>query len=515
MSYIEIEGARTHNLKNIHVKVPKHKLVAFTGVSGSGKSSLVFDTICTEAQRQLIDTFSTYARRRLPQLSRPDVDLIKNISPCIVIDQKRLGRSSRSTIGTVTEIYTYLRMLFSRCGHPFIGWSHLFSFNHPEGMCTACKGIGKRLSVNIEKLIDKTKSIEEGAIQHPSYDIGKWYWREIISTSIIPTDKPLSDFTESELNLLLWAENYPIEYEFRGKTYKKTFTGVAKKLEQLYSNKDEDQLPKNQLEAFKFFLKQQKCSDCNGVRLNKKSLSVQLAGSWTIGSLVEMEIVDLYKVLKELPYKQDYSHMRDVVLTLTNKILPILEHLINIGVGYLSLNRSIATLSGGESQRVKLAKQLDCNLTDMIYILDEPSVGLHPKDINHLIKILYELRDRGNTVLVVEHDSAIVKASDWVIDVGEGAGSKGGTILYSGKVDNLKNYNTPTAKSMFIESFEKTKQPRVWTQRIEINNISKNNLKNIDVSIPLDVLTCFTGVAGSGKSSIIEEFIKHLKNNNK
>lgn len=508
--HIEIKGAKTHNLKNVEINVPKHQLVAFTGVSGSGKSSLVFDTIYTEAQRQLIDTFSTFARRRLPQLTRPDVESIKNIAPCIVIDQKRLGRSSRSTVGTVTEIYTYLRMLFSRCGQPFIGWSHLFSFNHPEGMCPTCKGLGKRIAIDIDKLLDYSKTIAEGAILHPSYEIGKWYWREIMTSNVpLPLDKKLSDFTNDEMQCLLWADDYPIQYDFRGKTYKRKFTGVARKLEQLHIEKDEDQLAGVQLKAYQKLFAQTTCPDCNGIRLNQTSLSVQLANGYTISQLVEMELTELDTVLADLPKK--YTQLKDVVQTLVDKMRAVLKHLIDIGVGYLSLNRTVATLSGGESQRVKLAKQLNCDLVDMIYILDEPSVGLHPRDINHLIGILHRLRDKGNSVLVVEHDTSVIGASDWIIDVGLGAGKNGGTILFSGTPTAITKENTPTAKALKYEVAETNFKRREWNDAFQIKNATKNNLKNISVNIPKNIITCFTGVAGSGKSSLLETFIENAK----
>lgn len=512
MKYIEVKGAKTHNLKNVDVNVPKHKFVAFTGVSGSGKSSLVFDTIYTEAQRQLIDTFSTFARRRLPQLTRPNVDEVKNIAPCIVIDQKRLGRSSRSTVGTVTEIYTYLRMLFSRCGTPFIGWSHLFSFNHPEGMCPACKGLGKRIAINIDKLLDLSKTITEGAILHPSYDVGKWYWREIMTSDVsIPLDKKLIDFSEEEMHRLLWVDNYPIEFEFKGKVYKQTFTGVARKLEQLYIEKDEDQLAGIQLKAFQRLFTKATCPDCNGARLNKTSLSVELAGGYNMAQLVEMELTDLDLVMEHLPEHEAYASMKEVVQTLVDKIRAVLKHLIDIGIGYLSLNRTVPTLSGGESQRVKLAKQLNCDLVDMIYILDEPSVGLHPRDINHLIGILHRLRDKGNSVLVVEHDTSVISASDWIVDVGLGAGRNGGTILYSGTTENIQKLDTPTAKALKHKASEINVQRRNWNDAFHIKNATKNNLKNVSVNIPKNIITCLTGVAGSGKSSLLEEFIDTVK----
>ena len=421
---IEIRGARTHNLKGIDVDVPKHRLVAITGVSGSGKSSLVFDTICTEAQRQLVETFSTYARRRLPQLTRPPVDAIRNISPCIVIDQKRLGASSRSTVGTVTEIYTYLRMLFSRCGRPFVGWSHRFSFNHPDGMCTACKGLGKRITVDVDKLLDLDRSIEEGAIRHPAYDIGKWYWREIVQTEVVPPRKPLRRFTAAERERLLWSDDVRIEKVHQGATYERTFEGVARKLERLHVDKDEDQIPRAGKEAYRRLFTERTCPDCGGVRLNAEARAVELAGGWTVGRLVDCELTELDRMLEELVARDEYEPIRDVVATLVARMRGTLRHLIDIGVGYLSLNRGVPTLSGGESQRVKMARQLDCDLVDLVYILDEPTVGLHPRDIDHLIAMLRRLRDHGNSVLVVEHDPAVIRAAEWIVDIGPRAGER-------------------------------------------------------------------------------------------
>ena len=372
---IEIRGARTHNLKDVDVDVPKHRLVAFTGVSGSGKSSLVFDTICTEAQRQLVETFSTYARRRLPQLTRPPVDAIRNISPCIVIDQKRLGASSRSTVGTVTEVYTYLRMLLSRGGRPFVGWSHRFSFNHPDGMCPSCKGLGKRITVDVDKLLDLDRSIEEGAIRHPGYDIGKWYWREIVQSGVVPPRKPLRRFTAAERERLLWADGVPIQKVHEGTTYERPFDGVARKLERLHVDKDEDRIPRSGREAYRRLFTERTCPDCGGVRLNAAARAVELAGGWTVGRLVDCELTELDRVLEDLVKRDDYEPIRDVVATLVARMRGTLRHLIDIGVGYLSLNRGVPTLSGGESQRVKMARQLDCDLVDLIYILESRPWG--------------------------------------------------------------------------------------------------------------------------------------------
>ena len=511
MTRIEIRGARTHNLKGIDVDVPKHRLVAFTGVSGSGKSSLVFDTICTEAQRQLVETFSTYARRRLPQLTRPPVDAIRNISPCIVIDQKSLGASSRSTVGTVTEIYTYLRLLFSRCGRPFIGWSHRFSFNHPEGMCPACKGLGKRIAVDIDKLLDLDRSIEEGAIRHPAYDIGKWYWREIVQSEVVPVRKPLHRFSEAERERLLWADGVRIQKSHEGATYEGTFYGVARKLEQLHVDKDEDQISRAGKEAYRRLFAERACPDCGGVRLNAEARAVELAGGWTVGRLVECELTELDRVLEELVGLDDYEPIRDVVATLVSRMRRTLRHLIGIGVGYLSLNRGVPTLSGGESQRVKMARQLDCDLVDLIYILDEPTVGLHPRDIDHLIVMLRRLRDRGNSVLVVEHDPAVVRAADWIVDIGPRAGEGGGDLVFSGRLDDLLRTDTATSRALNDPVAAQGRSRRTFDDAFRIENATSNNLRNLSVRIPKGVLTCVTGVAGSGKSSLVAEFIESLR----
>ena len=507
MTQIEIRGARTHNLKGLDVDVPKHRLVAFTGVSGSGKSSLVFDTICIEAQRQLVETFSTYARRRLPQLTRPPVEAIRNISPCIVIDQKRLGASSRSTVGTVTEVYTYLRMLFSRCGRPFVGWSHRFSFNHPDGMCPACKGLGKRVRIDADKLLDPDRSIEEGAIRHPSYDIGKWYWREIVQSSVVPPGKPLRQFTAAERERLLWADGLIIKKVHQGTTYERPFDGVARKLERLHVDKNEDQIPRVAREAYRRLFTEGTWPDCGGARLNAAALAVELAGGWTIGRLVECELTELDRVLEELVERDDYEPIRDVVATLVARMRGTLRHLIDIGVGYLSLNRGVPTLSGGESQRVKMARQLDCDLVDLVYILDEPTVGLHPRDIDHLIAMLRRLRDQGNSVLVVEHDPAVIRAADWVVDIGPRAGGGGGELVFSGCLDDLLRTDGATSSALRGRVIPPRRDRRPFRDTLLIENASANNLRNVTVRIPKGVLTCVTGVAGSGKSSLVGELV--------
>lgn len=499
---IIIKNARTHNLKDVSLEIPKDKVVVFTGISGSGKSSLVFDAIYTEAQRQLIETFSSFARSRMPKLSKPDVDVIKNISTAIVIDQKRMGTTLRSTVGTATELYTYLRLLFSRCGDKFIGPSFAFGFNHPLGMCPDCKGLGKQIKVDVDLLLDKEKSIREGAIDHPDHKVGGWNWREMVAADIFDVDKKVKDFSDKEINDLLYAEAIPIEKKHGAGTYSKVFEGVARKLERIYVNKAKDELSKDRKDAYQKYFKYSDCDSCGGSRINEKARSVRVNGK-TIPQLVNMELTDLNDFLGTVE--------GDIAKPIVQKMRQIQSHLIEIGVGYLSLNRSVATLSGGESQRVKMARQLDCDLVDMMYIMDEPSIGLHPKDISKLIEMLVRLKEKGNSVFIVEHDAAIIQCAEYVIDIGPKAGSLGGEIVYCGSYDGLLRSDGLTAE--YLRRKEKVSNNRKkWQDAIEIKNTSLHNLKNISTKIPKGVLTCITGVAGSGKSSLINDvFIKENK----
>lgn len=496
---IIIKNARTHNLKNISLEIPKNKLVVFTGVSGSGKSSLVFDTIYTEAQRQLIETFSSFARARMPKLSKPDVDEIKNISTAIVIDQKRMGTTLRSTVGTATELYTYLRLLFSRCGDTFIGPSFVFGFNHPLGMCPDCKGLGKRIKVDVDQLIDRNKTIREGAVNHPEHKVGGWNWREIVAVKLFDVDKKLGDFSEKELKDFLYAKSIPIEKVHGAGTYSKNFEGIVRRLERVYLSKAPDELPSERKNAYQKYFVYSDCDSCNGSRINEKARSVKVNGK-TIPDLVNMEFTELDKFLD--------TFTGDIARPMVTKMKQILSHLIEIGVGYLSLNRPVATLSGGESQRVKMARQLDCDLVDLMYILDEPSIGLHPRDNDKLIEMLRKLKQKGNSVFIVEHDPDMIRHAEYVIDVGPHAGALGGEIVYSGEFDGLLR-----SKGLTGEYLNERKnvhgERKQWRDYIEIKNASLHNLKNVSTRIPKGVLTCITGVAGSGKSSLINDvFLK-------
>ncbi|MBU1682714.1 excinuclease ABC subunit UvrA [Patescibacteria group bacterium] len=499
---IIIKNAKTHNLKNISLEIPKNKLVVFTGVSGSGKSSLVFDTIYTEAQRQLIETFSSFARARMPKLTKPPVDEIKNISTAIVIDQKRMGTTLRSTVGTATELYSYLRLLFSRCGNEFIGPSFVFGFNHPAGMCPSCKGLGKQIKVDINLLLDKEKTIREGAINHPDHKVGGWNWREMVAANLFDVDKKIKDFSEQELNTFLYTKGIPIEKKHGAGTYSKNFEGIARKLERIYINKAKEELSKTRKDAYQRYFIYTDCEVCGGSRINEKARSVKVNGK-TIPELVNIEFYELNGFLGTIK--------GDIAKPMIQKMRQILHHLIEIGVGYLSLNRSVASLSGGESQRVKMARQLDCDLVDIMYIMDEPSIGLHPRDINKLIEMLRRIKEKGNSVFVVEHDPMLIKCADHVIDIGPKAGSLGGKIVYSGPFKDLEKSTGITAE--YLNRKERISYNRKkWIDFIEISNASLNNLKNISTKIPKGVLTCITGVAGSGKSSLINDiFLRENK----
>jgi len=506
---IRVINARVHNLKGVTLDIPRDKLVVFTGVSGSGKSSLVFDTLHTEAQRQLIETFSSFARRRLPKLSRPDVDEIHNLRTSIVIDQKPMGRTLRSTVGTATEVYTYLRMLYSRCGVGEDGApvadrmaSFHFGFNHPEGMCQACKGLGKRIGVDVGLLLDTAKTLREGAVAHPHYNVGAWAWREMVGCELFENDRPLREWGRDELDRLLWAESIPITRQHGAGVYSKTWEGIARKLERVYMNRAEDESPDDEKDAYERFMTYGDCEVCGGLRLNPRALGVRVSGVG-IGDVVQWEVTELDAWLGTLE--------GPVAAPLVRKMRSTLSHLIDIGVGYLSLHRSVSTLSGGESQRVKMARQLDCDLTGLMYVLDEPSVGLHPRDIDQLIVMLRRLRDRGNSVLVVEHDPAVIAAADYVVEIGPGAGQDGGRVCFAGEAEEFLRSEQLTARMMRETGVrEETTEAsdhrrRSWSKSWRVAAGRVHNLKGFDVEIPQHVLVCVTGVAGSGKSTLVHE----------
>ena len=496
--WIIVENAHTNNLKNVSINIPKHKIVVFSGVSGSGKSSLLFDTIYTEAQRQLIETFSSFARARLPKLSRPDVDEIKNLSTPIVIDQKKMGSNLRSTVGTATELATYIRLLYSRIGQPFINQpSFAFSFNHPEGMCQCCHGLGKVVHIDEDSFLDREKSLREGAILHPFYKKNSYMLKELIQYGIFDNDKPLREWSKEELHKLLYSEPIELSKEQTGLTYRRFHEGIITKIERSVMEKGNDEKEEDEQNERERFLVYKTCPECHGTRINKRARSVKINGIG-IDEAFRMELSELLEFMRNVNDPQGIS------VPLIRKIVYVLEQLVRIGVPYLTLERPVSTLSGGESQRVKMARQLDCNLTDLLYVLDEPSVGLHPRDTERLIALFNELRDKGNSVFVVEHDPDIIRSAEWVVDMGPKAGSLGGSVIYNGTAEGLLSAEGLTAeqlrKRLGSNSFRPTRQ---WSDYYLIENACENNLKNITVRIPKGVLTVVTGVSGCGKSSLI------------
>ena len=496
--WIIVENAHTNNLKNVSINIPKHKIVVFSGVSGSGKSSLLFDTIYTEAQRQLIETFSSFARARLPKLSRPDVDEIKNLSTPIVIDQKKMGSNLRSTVGTATELATYIRLLYSRIGQPFINQpSFAFSFNHPEGMCQCCHGLGKVVHIDEDSFLDREKSLREGAILHPFYKKNSYMLKELIQYGIFDNDKPLREWSKEELHKLLYSEPIELSKEQTGLTYRRFHEGIITKIERSVMEKGNDEKEEDEQNERERFLVYKTCPECHGTRINKRARSVKINGIG-INEAFRMELSELLEFMRNVNDPQGIS------VPLIRKIVYVLEQLVRIGVPYLTLERPVSTLSGGESQRVKMARQLDCNLTDLLYVLDEPSVGLHPRDTERLIALFNELRDKGNSVFVVEHDPDIIRCAEWVVDMGPKAGSLGGSVIYNGTAEGLLSAEGLTAeqlrKRLGSDSFRPTRQ---WSDYYLIENACENNLKNITVRIPKGVLTVVTGVSGCGKSSLI------------
>lgn len=496
--WIIVENAHTNNLKNVSINIPKHKIVVFSGVSGSGKSSLLFDTIYTEAQRQLIETFSSFARARLPKLSRPDVDEIKNLSTPIVIDQKKMGSNLRSTVGTATELATYIRLLYSRIGQPFINQpSFAFSFNHPEGMCQCCQGLGKVVHIDEDSFLDREKSLREGAILHPFYKKNSYMLKELIQYGIFDNDKPLREWSKEELHKLLYSEPIELSKEQTGLTYRRFHEGIITKIERSVMEKGNDEKEEDEQNERERFLVYKTCPECHGTRINKRARSVKINGIG-IDEAFRMELSELLEFMRNVNDPQGIS------VPLIRKIVYVLEQLVRIGVPYLTLERPVSTLSGGESQRVKMARQLDCNLTDLLYVLDEPSVGLHPRDTERLIALFNELRDKGNSVFVVEHDPDIIRSAEWVVDMGPKAGSLGGSVIYNGTAEGLLSAEGLTAeqlrKRLGSDSFRPTRQ---WSDYYLIENACENNLKNITVRIPKGVLTVVTGVSGCGKSSLI------------
>ncbi len=498
--YIEIRGARENNLKNVSLRIPKRNITIFTGVSGSGKSSIVFDTIATESQRLLNENFSMFVRNFLPKYSQPDADAIENLSMSIVVDQKRMGGGSHSTVGTVTDINTILRLMFSRIGQPHVGPSNVFGFNDSKGMCPNCNGLGRKLDVDLNKFLDKSKSLNQGAILFPEYAVDSWGWNNlIINSRLFDPDKKLSKYTEKEMDALLYSKPMKIKTKFGAKEVNLTFEGIVNRFTNKYIKRDVKTYSERTQKSVEPYMTMGPCPMCKGARLSQETLKCKING-YNIADLTSMEIPELIEVVKKI--KEPAAE------PMVKALLERLQYLVDIGLEYLSLSRETDTLSGGESQRVKIVKHLGSSLTDVMYIFDEPSIGLHARDIHRMNELLQKLRDKGNTVLVVEHDPDVIKVADHIVDLGPHAGPQGGEIVYEGSYANLLKADTLTGRHM-KQSIPLKDSFRTPTGKLPIKNAKINNLQNVSVNIPTGVLTVVTGVAGSGKSSLINDVFQH------
>ncbi len=493
--YIELRGARENNLKNVSLRIPKRKITIFTGVSGSGKSSIVFDTIANEALRLLNENFSLFIRNFLPRYPQPEADAIENLSMAIVVDQKRLGGGSHSTVGTVTDIYSILRRLFWRIGQPFVGPVNVFSFNDPQGMCPNCNGLGRKLDVDLNKFLDQSKSLNEGAILFPEYAVDGWGWSLLINTGLFDPDKKLSKYTEKEMDLLLYCEPMKVKTNVGAKDFNLTFRGIVSNFNFKYIKRDLKTMSERTQKAVEPYMSMGPCFVCKGARLSQAVLKCKINGC-NIAELANMEISELIEFLKTIK--------DPIAQPIVNTLVERLQHLVDIGLEYLNLNRETDTLSGGESQRVKIVKHLSSSLSDVMYVFDEPSVGMHPRDVHRMNELLQKLRDKGNTVLVVEHDPDVIKVADHIVDVGPYAGRHGGEIVFEGSYKDLLRADTLTGKHM-KESIPLKDEFRTPKGVLSVKNANVNNLQNISVDIPTAVLTVVAGVAGSGKSSLINQ----------
>jgi len=506
-AYIIIRGARENNLKDVSLKIPKHQITVFTGVSGSGKSSLVLDTIAAKSRRELNDTFPTFVQQYLPKYGRPHVDAIENLPIAIVIDQKKPGQNSRSTVGTYTDVYALLRLLFSRVGEPFIGYSDSFSFNHPEGSCPRCSGLGEIRELDIHKLVDFDKSLnDEDTIHYIAFGKGGWRWIRYAHSGLFDLDKKIKDYSPEELELFL---NSPqIRLKNPPSNWPKTakYEGLIPRMYRSIINSEEGLLHAAVLNPM---LTMGTCPDCGGTRLNERVRSCRIEGK-NIAEVCAMSITRLNAWIKGL--------QSPLAVDLKAAISARLTALEEIGLGYLSMDRGVGTLSGGEAQRCKIAKYINSSLADVLYILDEPSSGLHNRDIELMKHSVERLRDAGNTVLLVEHHKEMISIADHIVDMGPGPGIDGGQIVFEGSYEQLLRSGTATGEAMKRVKSEKVKSEKLEMrdqnhqssitnhQSFPLSHASLHNLRDITVELPLGRFVAVAGVAGSGKSSLMESF---------
>lgn len=511
---IRVQGARENNLKDVSVEIPKRRLTVFTGVSGSGKSSLVFGIIAAESQRLINETYSAFVQGFMPALARPEVDVLEGLTTAIIIDQERMGANSRSTVGTVTDANAMLRVLFSRLGKPHIGSSNAFSFNVPSvrgagqisiekgegktekrvftvngGMCPRCEGMGSVTDIDLSQLYDDSKSLNEGALTIPGYTADGWYVRIFAGSGFLDPDKPIRKYTKQERHDFLYKEPVKVKVQNVNITYE----GLVPRIQKSFLSKDVDALQPHIRAFVERAVTFATCPECSGTRLNEAARSSKIKGL-NIAGACAMQINDLAEWVRGLKEPS--------VAPLLAALGETLDSFVELGLGYLSLDRPSGTLSGGEAQRTKMIRHLGSSLTDVTYVFDEPTAGLHPHDIQRMNGLLLRLRDKGNTVLVVEHKPETIAIADHVVDLGPGAGTAGGEVVFEGTVDGLQASGTLTGRHL---SDRASLKPSVRTPSgvMEVRGARTHNLKNVDVDIPLGVLVVVTGVAGSGKSSLI------------
>ncbi|KTR77197.1 thiamine ABC transporter permease [Microbacterium oxydans] len=484
-------GARTNNLRDVSVDVPKKLLTVFTGVSGSGKSSLVLDTIAAEAQRLVNDSYSTFIRSRLPQLPAPDVQAMDGLTFTVLIDQRRFTGNARSTVATATDLASLVRLVFSRVGEPSAGYSPAYSFNDPSGMCPTCEGLGTVYDIDIDELIDPEKNIDEGPVRFSLFRPGVYRWKRFAYCGLFDREKPLKDYTAEEMDQFLYADKLKLEDPDPRFPQSARFDGVITRMRDVFLKQRPVKMSASVREELDRLVTHHTCPDCRGARVNEAARASLIAGR-SIVDWMRMPVSELHALLEEFDDPR--------VAPAVEGIRRALDALLSVGLGYLALDRESATLSGGEAQRVKIVRHLGSALTDVTYVFDEPSTGLHPADIQRLVALLQRLRDAGNTILVVEHHPQVIAVADHIIDLGPGAGSAGGLVQFEGTPAELSAGDTLTGR-LLAEPLPIRRATRAPSGRITVRDARSHNLRGFDVDIPLGLLTAVTGVAGSGKSS--------------